>query len=81
MCNRIEKIDKNEFRCIHFTATFEFEYESRYPYLYFSGYGYWILHISFSYSHPYSKHANADMLLHLQDATITNFTFKDLFIL
>jgi hypothetical protein len=35
-----EKIEKNEFECIHFTSTFEFEFEYEYPYLYFSRYGY-----------------------------------------
>jgi hypothetical protein len=43
-----EKIDKNEFRCIHFTSTFEFKYRYRYPYLYFSIY---IIRISFPYFH------------------------------
>jgi hypothetical protein len=29
-----EKIDKNEYECIHFTTTFEFEYGHGYTYLY-----------------------------------------------
>jgi hypothetical protein len=50
-----EKGDKNEFGCIHFTATFEFEYG--YPYLCFSGYKYQIIQIPFPYFHPSAKGA------------------------
>jgi hypothetical protein len=47
-----EKIDVNEFGCIHCTTTFEFEYGYGYPYLYFSGNGYRIVQIPFTYFHP-----------------------------
>jgi hypothetical protein len=42
---------QNEFRCVHFTTTFEFEYEYKYSYLYFSEYRYRIIRIPFPYFH------------------------------
>jgi hypothetical protein len=52
MWDQIEKIDKNEFRCIQFTTIFEFEYGYRYPYLYFSRYIYRIIQIPLPYFSP-----------------------------